>query len=184
MIPSNELIWVIAFLKEGDLIAVPSGNMAGLYRIKNDAVLGAAALEYEGVAAITGASNVVRRVSIPEAHPNKCPMSQSPHQGESSTVQVAEPTSEPVVTEPQGNAGESPALSALIDCLRYRPVATTAAQMREAADRMEMMRAALLHIAEGRGAYSRDQHEFACNVIEEAKRTATAALEGRYEYKD
>jgi hypothetical protein len=32
----------------------------------------------------------------------------------------------------------------LIDCLRHRPVGTTAAQMREAADRLEMLRAALI----------------------------------------
>jgi len=72
----------------------------------------------------------------------------------------------------------------LIDCLRNRPVATTAAQMREAAGRIEMMRAALQAITETRGAYSRDQYEFACNVIESAKQIATKALEGRYEYQD
>jgi len=53
---------------------------------------------------------------------------------------------------------------------------------RAMADRIEMMRAALESIREGRGAYSRDQYTFACNVIEESKRIATEALEDRYEY--
>jgi len=51
------------------------------------------------------------------------------------------------------------------------------------ADRMEMMRAALESIREGRGAYSRDQYTFACNVIEASQRIATEALENRYEFR-
>lgn len=59
----GELAEVTAFLRDGDLIAVPSGNMAGLYRVRNDAMNGEAYLAFEGVAAITGATNVVRRIS-------------------------------------------------------------------------------------------------------------------------
>lgn len=51
------------------------------------------------------------------------------------------------------------------------------------ADRMEMMRAALQAITEGRGAYSRDNYQFAINVIESNKKIATKALENRYEYR-
>lgn len=42
----------------------------------------------------------------------------------------------------------------------------------------ESLRAALERIAEGRGAFSRDQLTFAINVIEDAKATALAALAG------
>lgn len=60
--PQGELAEVTAFLHDGDLIAVPSGNMAGLYRVRNDAMNGEAYLAFEGIAAITGAANVVRRI--------------------------------------------------------------------------------------------------------------------------
>ena len=43
------------------------------------------------------------------------------------------------------------------------------------------LKAALRLIAEGRGAFSRDQLTFATNVIEEAKRIATDALAGTWE---
>ena len=38
------------------------------------------------------------------------------------------------------------------------------------------MHAALTQIAKGEGPFSRDQHAFACNVIENLKRIATEAL--------
>jgi hypothetical protein len=45
-----------------------------------------------------------------------------------------------------------------------------------------MLRAALADIREGRGAFSRDQHQFALNVIEQSKRIANSALAGTYEH--
>lgn len=51
------------------------------------------------------------------------------------------------------------------------------------ADRMEMMRAALEAITKRMGAYNRDAHTFACNVIDSNVEIATKALENRYEYK-
>ena len=42
----------------------------------------------------------------------------------------------------------------------------------------ERYRAALEQIAKGEGPYSMDNHQFACNVIEESKRLANEALRG------
>ena len=44
--------------------------------------------------------------------------------------------------------------------------------------RVARLEAALRQIQKGEGRFSRDQYEFACNVIEEAKETARAALAG------
>ena len=43
---------------------------------------------------------------------------------------------------------------------------------------LERYRAALEQIAKGEGPYSMDNHQFACNVIEESKRLANEALRG------
>lgn len=58
----DDLIEVNAFLRDGDVVAVPSGNMAGVYRVRNDAMNGEAYLAFEGIAAITGATNIVRKL--------------------------------------------------------------------------------------------------------------------------
>ena len=51
-------------------------------------------------------------------------------------------------------------------------LSTATARYREA---LQDAHVALTDIAAGRGAYSADQYQFACNVIEEAKATAAAA---------
>lgn len=61
-LPADEYLDVMAFLRDGDVIGVPSGNMAALYRVHNDDVEGEAEFEYLGVFAITGKFNTVRRV--------------------------------------------------------------------------------------------------------------------------
>jgi hypothetical protein len=43
---------------------------------------------------------------------------------------------------------------------------------------IQRLRAALAEIAEGRGRFSLDQHEFACNAIEDMKQLAVEALKG------
>lgn len=59
---TDEVVAVKTYLYDGDLIAVSSGNMAGLYRVHNDAVKGEASLVFEGIASITGGHNLLRRV--------------------------------------------------------------------------------------------------------------------------
>lgn len=50
-----------------------------------------------------------------------------------------------------------------------------------AASDIEKLRHALQEIAKGNGAYSLDQYQFACNVIENMKGIAQRALDGTYE---
>jgi hypothetical protein len=57
----NEVVAVLAFLSDGDLIGVPSGNMVTLYRVRNDAIKGETTFENEGLATMTGSHHVVRR---------------------------------------------------------------------------------------------------------------------------
>jgi hypothetical protein len=58
---TDEVIAVDTFLRDGDLIAVPTGNMVTLYRVRHDEVKGETDFEYEGIAAMTGAHHMVRR---------------------------------------------------------------------------------------------------------------------------
>lgn len=58
----DQYLEVKAFLQDGEFVAVPVGNMAALYRVVHDAVNGETNFEYEGIAALTGAFNTVRRV--------------------------------------------------------------------------------------------------------------------------
>jgi len=59
---ADELVTVLDFLNDGDLVAVGAGNMVGLYRVHNDSLQGEAYLQFEGVGALTGATNVIRKV--------------------------------------------------------------------------------------------------------------------------
>lgn len=58
---TDELVSVNAFLRDGHVIAVPSGNMAVLYRVRNDPVKGETEFVYDGIGVLTGAFNTVRR---------------------------------------------------------------------------------------------------------------------------
>ncbi len=55
-------------------------------------------------------------------------------------------------------------------------LAATQAALDDALGQLAGMRAALEEIAEGRGSFSRDQYEFACNVIAQSKAIATGAI--------
>lgn len=60
---ADELVEVTAYLHHGNIVALPVGNMAGLFRVHHDPVTGETAFEWDGLAAITGAFNTARRVS-------------------------------------------------------------------------------------------------------------------------
>lgn len=88
----------------------------------------------------------------------------------------------PFATMDEFNAATS---AVLVDVARYQIVVplgiwsrivVTLRAGREDRERLEIARVALAAIAEGRGRFSRDNYEFASNVIEEAKRTASEAL--------
>lgn len=58
----DQLLEVKAFLRGGDLVALPVGNMAAVLRVVHDEVNGETDFEWLGIAAITGAFNTVRMV--------------------------------------------------------------------------------------------------------------------------
>lgn len=60
-IPTDEVIAIDVFLRDGALIAVPTGNMVTLYRVRHDEVKGETDFDYEGLATMTGAHHMARR---------------------------------------------------------------------------------------------------------------------------
>lgn len=76
------------------------------------------------------------------------------------------------------------ALMAAVDAHVTALEAVSAEPSEAKVDRVAYLETALRRIAEGRGAFSRDQLTFAGNVIEDAKRTALAAIAGTWEAPD
>jgi hypothetical protein len=60
--PSKELLEVKAFLHGGDLVALPVGNLAAVFRVVHDETEGETDFQWIGIAEITGAFHTVRLV--------------------------------------------------------------------------------------------------------------------------
>lgn len=58
----DELVEAKAILHNGDLIALPSGNLYVLFMIEHDRLTGETVFDYRGLAQLTGAYHTLRRV--------------------------------------------------------------------------------------------------------------------------
>lgn len=61
-IRTNELVEVKAILVNDDVVALLTGNMATLFRVSHNSISGETEFHYDGLAAMTGAFNTLRRL--------------------------------------------------------------------------------------------------------------------------